>query len=203
MRSNKPDNITDEAWHKMKRGGPKLPHIGGQNKVELETLVEWLKGQDIYRILEIGSRDGIVLRYMAQNLPLVAEVASIDMPNGPWGYGGSERSLLKQLTRLEQDGIRARYMLGDSKDAAQIRFAETYGPYDFIFIDGDHSYEGVLADYRNYGPIGRIVGFHDISHPEDSPAYGATKVWNEVRADRDEYLEIRSGGSYKGIGLML
>ena len=35
------------------------------------------------------------------------------------------------------------------------------GPYDFIFIDGDHRYEPVKVDWENYAPLGGVVAFHD------------------------------------------
>ncbi|HVQ40327.1 MAG TPA: class I SAM-dependent methyltransferase, partial [Pyrinomonadaceae bacterium] len=37
-------------------------------------------------------------------------------------------------------------------------------PVDFLFIDGDHSYEGCLRDWREWSPfvnLGGIVAFHD------------------------------------------
>ena len=35
-------------------------------------------------------------------------------------------------------------------------------PYDFCFIDGDHSYNGVRSDYALMGPHCRAAMFHDI-----------------------------------------
>lgn len=42
---------------------------------------------------------------------------------------------------------------------------------DYLFIDGDHSYNGVKADYETFSPlvrVGGIVAFHDIN-PHFSP----------------------------------
>ena len=54
--------------------------------------------------------------------------------------------------------------IGDSKLEEACNFARNNGPYNIIFIDGDHSYEGVWSDYHNYrhmlAPNGLVV-FHD------------------------------------------
>jgi predicted O-methyltransferase YrrM len=64
-------------------------------------------------------------------------------------------------------------------------------PFDLVFIDGDHSYEGVKADWNNYtphmSPFGVVV-FHDTTwdlnpdskwHREDM---GVPRFLDELRA---------------------
>lgn len=53
--------------------------------------------------------------------------------------------------------------------------------YDVIFIDGDHSYEGVKSDYINSIPLlnkDGIMIFHDIA---SIGAPGVVQFWNEIK----------------------
>ena len=54
--------------------------------------------------------------------------------------------------------------------------------FDFVFIDGDHTYEGAIQDFRNVGVHARkAMGFHDIH--DHSPGHGTVQAWNEIKLE--------------------
>lgn len=64
-------------------------------------------------------------------------------------------------------------------------------PIDLLFIDGDHSYEGVKADYENWAPYvkkGGFIAFHDYS----ASWLGVVKFIEEVAIKDLNYLGLHS-----------
>ena len=60
------------------------------------------------------------------------------------------------------------------------------GGFDFIFLDGDHSIEGITRDWHDWSdriePFG-IFALHDTSVPDYNPGVaelGTVKVFDEV-----------------------
>ena len=67
-------------------------------------------------------------------------------------------------SNLEEAGLaeRIRYHVGDSKRV------DWEGPIGLLFIDGDHSYEGALADLKRWVPyveMGGLIALHDVAQP--------------------------------------
>lgn len=63
--------------------------------------------------------------------------------------------------------------------------------YDLIFVDGDHSYEGVLRDYEHWKTAirpGGCLAFHNATGPSHSGMLpGPFRVTKEVMARDGEY----------------
>ena len=86
--------------------------------------------------------------------------------------------------------------------------------FDFLFIDGDHEYEGVRADFLAYYDLvrpGGLIAFHDIVPDEfartgqrtsGSQCYGGGvyRLWQELR-DRFPHREFVQSWDQNGFGI--
>ena len=76
-------------------------------------------------------------------------------------------------------------------------------PVDFLFIDGDHSYEGVSRDFALYSSLvrpGGLVAFHDVA-PRVSAGTGVPQFWNEFKATHDTQERVAPNEPSYGIGV--
>jgi cephalosporin hydroxylase len=163
---------------------PMLFHFAHpQNAQELEWLLSHLKGSA--SLLEVGSSFGGTLRYMASVLPKGARIVSVDLPCDETPKWLNPLDTLKQTCReIGELGADVHLMIGNSHEKDMVEAVRGLGPFDFVFIDGDHSYAGVKADWENYGPMGKIVGFHDVNHVED-----CKRFWQELKASGEYRID--------------
>lgn len=97
---------------------------------------------------------------------------------------------------------------GDSHTEAT-RDRAAIHPFDFLFIDGDHSYPGVRRDFELYVPLvrpGGIVALHDVSVEQPGKVrhqHDVAPYWNQVRAlyEHEEIFDS-VGESWGGIGVL-
>ncbi len=76
---------------------------------------------------------------------------------------------------------------------------------DFLFIDGDHTYEGVKKDFEMYSPLvrkGGIIAFHDIINKDPlRKDIEVPKFWSVLK-NRYRINEIIFDKFNYGIGLL-
>ena len=144
-----------------------------------ETQSRWLPGEDIPELIahisnpigiEIGTAEGITTEYLLSSISDL-KLYGIDPytdyidwdDRQPDQIGNKEQFLAK--TEMYSD--RFIHIKKSSNDVVDMFEDESV---DFIFIDGDHSYNQVLKDCINYWPkvkIGGILIGHDFSKIED------------------------------------
>lgn len=74
---------------------------------------------------------------------------------------------------------------------------------DFLFIDGDHTVEGVKADYEDYREFvrpGGIIAFHDIVEKQPFDTNQVHQFWQRVRKET-ETEEFISDPDQCGFGI--
>ena len=160
-------------------------------------------------IVEIGRGNGGSLWALCRAVAESATIVSVDLPEGP--FGGSDASA-EVITRLESySGPRQRLHLiqADSRASETVARVHELAPrVDLLFIDGDHSYEAVAADYRSYGPLvrpGGLIGFHDILPHPDVPDCQVDRLWSELVGEKIAITspsEHASFGQWGGIGVL-
>lgn len=189
--------------------GARYKHELLQNRREFEAFVDLLKTEGVRSYLEIGSMYGGSLWRVAHALPKGSRIVSVD-------YAVDTPQALPHLHEcivdLKEDGFDAHMIVGDSAAQETVTAAKGLGPFDCVFIDGAHTLEAVTNDWWNYGPMGRLVAFHDISWnstwkskvPGRAPKpMGVPSVWEQVKqGHRYKEFKYQMPCNYYGIGVL-
>jgi predicted O-methyltransferase YrrM len=160
-------------------------------------------------VLEIGTANGGTLFLFTRIAAPDALLISVDLPGGAFGggYPPWKESLYREFPRSRQS---LRLLRADSHDPATVaRVRQLLGgrPVDLLFIDGDHSYDGVRADHRAYAPLvrpGGVIAFHDIVPGPDADVGGVPRFWRELKSTTrvEEIVADWNQGGY-GIGITI
>lgn len=181
-----------------------------QDAFEIAKLSKIFSESNVTSLLEVGSRFGGSLWYLAKHMPHGSKIVSIDSGLGEGGgRPGQLASLRECITQLCYNGYHARLIEGWSSNSNVIARAEQLGPYDAVFIDADHRYEGVKADWLAYGPMAtKLVAFHDVCwerkphFPPSTKEVEVPKLWAELTADGRGIIICNSEANM-GIGVLM
>lgn len=173
----------------------------GQMDYELKAMIAEFAGATSY--LEIGARYGDTFYDVMRSLPKGSRGVCVDMPSGYWGSNGTEEYLLAACEKLRTMGYAITLILGDSTSHEIIEQVKSLAPFDACLIDGDHRYDGVKADWLNYGGLCRKVAFHDIVGQGQRHSEGVyvevPRLWQEIKnANCKEFVADKST---MGIGI--
>ena len=179
-----------------------------QVKREIVTLLTILRKQNVHSMMEIGTRNGGTLFLFSWTLPSDAKMLSLDLPSEQSIKRGYDRFKTSYLASFIQKGQRLALVRGDSHSPTSLereKSALKGDMLDFLFIDGDHTYEGVKRDFEMYSPLvrkGGLIAFHDICGHH----IGVSEVdryWAEIK-NRYRHTEFVEDPKQKwaGIGLL-
>jgi predicted O-methyltransferase YrrM len=176
-----------------------------QRQYELTKLAETVRTLQPGIVLEIGTARGGTLFVFSRLAQPDATIISIDLPGGDFGdgYPAWKESIYKKFASRTQD---IHLLRADSHSHGTVSALEKIlagRKIDFLFIDGDHTYEGVAKDYANYAPLvrpGGVIGFHDIRSPD--PTYGVPQLWNELKHKLPHKEFLEPGGINMGVGVL-
>jgi cephalosporin hydroxylase len=206
------------AWTRERRSWKELVDFafdtaGGflrplQVRAEIERAMDEVEKLKPRFILEIGTARGGTFFLFSRAATRNALLVSLDLPAGRWG-GGYSNWKTWIFRRLLLPGQSAYFIRSDSHapiSRERVEEALHGSPLDVLYIDGDHSYEGVKADFNMYSSLvrpGGLIIFHDISLHEAKHDCHVDELWAElkVRFPHVEIIQDRNQG-WAGIGVL-
>ncbi|QIL21422.1 class I SAM-dependent methyltransferase [Thermomonas sp. HDW16] len=123
-----------------------------------------------FNAVEIGSYLGASASFIAAGLAEGGRVLCIDTWTNNAMSEGQRDTMSSFLANTAHNREQIIPIRGWSTSPDVIaRVASTADKIDLLFIDGDHSYEEVLQDWRAYAPMmapGGVVAMHDVGWAE-------------------------------------
>jgi cephalosporin hydroxylase len=179
---------------------------------EIEEFVKLMKDNEIRSYLEIGSMYGGSLWLVSRIMPKGSRIVSVDLPTP--GKPHAAQSLQDCIAHLRRENFDAHLFVGDSTNMDIVKKVGALAPFDAGLIDGNHTMQYVTKDWENYGPLCKIVAFHDINYrrPKEeitalmrqNQSFYAIDVppfWDKLKTDY-RHIEIKRDKRDNGFGVL-
>lgn len=176
---------------------PVPPVPAYQNPGEFGMLWELVASRPHARVLEIGSLFGGTLWWWS-HLPAVETLVSVDVPSDWAEVADGVRAARESWAEWFSPRVDFVEVVADSHDPATLGLVD--GPFDFAFIDGDHSYDGVRSDWLMWSPLvrpGGLLAFHDTWPNGNRHEPGVVRWVDELR----HHLPSLEWTSPDGVGI--
>ena len=175
-----------------------------QNPKEIVDLIFYLKNYEkkkrikFQSFLEIGFAAGINNSFLNKFFNF-KKIVAVDYV----APGGINKETFFANLRFKNLTL----ICGDSTKRDTIDKVSVLGPYDFVFIDGGHSYHTVKKDFQNYSKNlnkNGLIAMHDIF---SDTVVGVPKFWKEIKKKYknkfhfSEFYDSKQEFKY-GIGLI-
>jgi predicted O-methyltransferase YrrM len=115
------------------------------------------------KLVEIGVWEGLTTSSLRRAMPPDAELICIDpYPVGRLGFSTQRIIATTEVNRVRNG--RVRWIRATGAEAGRRYSSDGGGAVDFVFIDGEHSYDGLRVDWETWSPLvarGGIIALHD------------------------------------------
>ena len=172
---------------------------------EITDFLEKYQGLDISNFLEIGVAAGGNTRIFTDFLK-IKDVYVMDLNIHPSiSYDGNPNARDNNFTHLKNYG-ELKSFFGDSHSEDAKKWLESLNiKFQMVFIDGDHTEEGVTRDFFLYKHLVKEngwIGFHDIKNSEFHHSHNCfvDRLWNKLSGDKIEFIDSTTG--FGGIGFI-
>ena len=180
-----------------------------QKPSEITAFYELVAPMKLKTVVEIGTASGGVFWGLCQLAASDAKVVSIDLPGGPFG-GGYTAEEERKFHLFGKKGQQLFFLKMDShrkETLSKLREIIGRAKIDLLVIDGDHTYDGVKADWEMYSPLvkgGGVVMFHDICHHPTIPECQVERFWKEIKQTGRKTVEYidEADRNWGGIGVV-
>jgi len=153
-----------------------------QNPPEFSSLIHIVSSQQNPAVMEIRIRHGSTLYAWCQLVTADAMIISVNFH--PKTADATMTLRFQKFMRARQDLTCLRQDSHALETLTAVKDALGEKRLSFLFIDGDHSYEGVKQDYELYSLLVAETGLiplHDFRDNPKHPNYGVPRFWNESK----------------------
>lgn len=129
-------------------------------------------------LAEVGVWHGVTTTRLRAAMAPDGVLFAIDpYPVGRLGFSMQQRIARSEVARVPNGRIE--FVRSTGAEAARSLASIAAGALEFLFIDGDHSYEGLQADWEGWGGLvaaGGVIALHDSRPTPSRPIHDAGSV---------------------------